>query len=35
MKSKEGKEHSSHNKMKEGQLDWVHIAYKLPPESYN
>jgi hypothetical protein len=23
---KGGKEHSSHNKMKEGQLDWAHIV---------
>jgi hypothetical protein len=26
LQSKGGNEHSSHNKTKEGQLDWAHIA---------
>jgi hypothetical protein len=30
----EGKEYSSHNKTKEGQLDWAHIAQELPYKTH-
>jgi hypothetical protein len=29
-----GKEYSSHNKTKEGQLDWAHIAQELPYKTH-
>jgi hypothetical protein len=29
------KEHSSHNKTKEGQMDWAHIALEQPSKSHN
>jgi hypothetical protein len=35
MKSKGGKEHSSHNKTKEGKLDWAHIVQELPSKPYH
>jgi hypothetical protein len=28
------KEYSSHNKTKEGQLDWTHIAQELPYKTH-
>jgi hypothetical protein len=32
--SEGGKEYSSHNKTKEGQLDWTHIAQELPYKTH-
>jgi hypothetical protein len=32
--SEGGKEYSSHNKTKEGQLDWAHIAQELPYKTH-
>jgi len=32
-KGQGGKEHHPYNKTKEGQLDWSHLAQKLPSEA--